>query len=433
MNRARANASLIARSMTGGRGAYKRDYAHSSFADQADLTDKQGGGLTLSRSAGSIYYFNGSGILTSTGDNVAAFTSNGLFVEGQATNLISAANYRDVSGWNLLGVTMKATTPTLIDGTTGASGKNEIQEDGLNSTHRVYANFTAASSEKQSAMVAIKRGTGSRHVNVRLNNSTDGNYGQVAYNLDTLATIGTVTAEYTTAYVKGGYTIIELVDTNTTTGTQLLVVDMHNGSSTTYTGDSASTLIIDWAQVVSGGHAQSHIQGAATRYASLFSRPWIGAVNNFWIYVDVYPKFTYNMNVTNSLMFFALYTSANDYLRCRIPSAGIATLQTETNDNPNYQTVNLTSFTFARGNRIRIVATYDAINGLRVRCNMNNSLLSGSVSTYKANMPDLKNATFALLNYDGVTAGNVFYAECAGYRVGTGILTTAQMADLVGI
>lgn len=193
---ARNRSSLITRSLTAGAKVYQMALRGSSFAESADLTDKYGASdLTLSRSAGSIYYFNGSGVLTATGDNVAAFTSNGLYIEGQATNLITAAQYRDVSTWNLLGVTMAATTPTLIDGTTGTSAKNEIKEDGLNSTHRAYATWTAATAAKQSAMVAVKRGSGTRHVQVRINNSTDGDYGKVMVNLDTLAVIGTATAE----------------------------------------------------------------------------------------------------------------------------------------------------------------------------------------------------------------------------------------------
>ena len=388
--------------------------------------------LVLSRNAGSVYYFNSSGVLTATGDNVAAFTSNGLFIEGQATNLIGA-NYRDFSTWTLTGVTMKETTPTLIDGTTAASGLNEILEDTGNTEHRGLIAWTAATAAKQSVMVAVRRGTGTRHAQVRIGNATDGIYGSVTYNLDSLATIGTVTADYTTAYVKGAYVIIELVDTNTTTGAQSLYVNIHDGSTNSYTGDGTSTLILDWAQVVTGGHAQSHIQGAATRYASFISRPWIGAVNNFWVFVDVYPKFTYNQNITNSLVFFSVYTSANDYLRCRIPSGGVATLQTETNDSPNYQSLAITGFTFTRGARIRILASYDGYNGLRVRANMNGTLLSGAVSTFKGNMPDLKNATFQLLNLDGSSAVNAFYAECAGYKIGTGVLTVAQMADMVGI
>lgn len=404
------------------------------FGGYADVLTQYGANI-----AGVRYYDHANGNTRNATTGIiteapgAAITTGRLLIEGQATNLIAASNYRDISTWTRSGSTMEATTPILIDGTTGASAKNEVKENALAGEHRATVAFTASTSAKQSAMVAVKRGTGTRHVQLRMNNATDGDYGSVAYNLDTLATIGTVTAEYTTAYVKGGYTIIELVDTNTTTGAQNLYVNLHDGTSNSYTGNGTSTLVMDWAQVVTGGHAQSNIVGEATRYASILSRLWFGETNNLWLYVDVYPRFTYNLNVTNSLMFFALFTSANDYLRCRIPSDGAATLQTETNDSPNYQNLAITGFSFARGNRIRILASYDGVDGLRVRANMNGTLISGTISTYKSPLKDLRAATLAILNYDGSAAANVFFADIAEYKMGASRLTVTQMQDMVGL
>ena len=428
--------SLITRSLTAGTKVYKKTLRESSFAESADLTDKFGAAdLTLSRSAGSVYYFNGSGVLTATGDNVAAFTSNGLFIEGQATNLIAAANYRDISTWTSTDTNMASTTPTLIDGTTGTSGKNEVVEGLLPaSEHRRTITFTAATAAKQSVMVAVKRGTGTRHVQVRIGNATDGIYGAVAINLDTLAEIGTGTWEYFTAYVKGAYTIIELVDTNTTTGTQTLYVNLHDGTSNSYLGDNASSLIVDWAQVVTSGLPNSHIQGAATRYSSHVTRPWIGATNNFWIYVDFYILSSVAFVPTAIFYYFSIYKDASDNASMRVlDTTGKArTSITKATVNTAGDTGNIS---FSRGDRIRAVFNQSSSVGMVTRINHNSVAYTSSLTTAAAknSINAFSNgATLSILNDSSVT-GRVMPCEIRSYKVGTGVLTTAQMAEMVGI
>lgn len=431
---ARNRSSLITRSLTAGAKVYKRSLRESSFAESADLTDKFGASdLTLSRSAGSVYYFNGSGVLVPTGDNVAAFTSNGLFIEGEATNLIAAANYRDISTWTATGASMKATTPTLIDGTTGTSAKNEILEDTGTTEHRYAIAWTAASAAKQSAMVAVKRGTGTRHAQLRIGNATDGVYGSVAVNLDTLAVIGSATAEYWTAYVKGAYTIIELVDSNTTTGTQTLYVNLHNGTSNSYTGDGTSTLVIDWAQVVTSGVPQSHIQGAATRYSSFFSRPWIGATTNFWVYVDFYLGFSSAVMGSAFFHIFSVRYDTSNVVRARLFISGGDLLRITSVNLGSAQFTDGSSFSIDRGDRVRLLVTFDRDNGLRFRATNQSTLFSGTIGTSKAPIAALASGTtFYFGNEDGSTAAFVNRGEYRGYKIGTGILTAAQMAEIVG-
>jgi len=362
-----------------------------------------------------------------------ALTSGAAFIEGQATNLITAAQYRDISTWNLLGVTLPATTPTLIDGTTGGSGKNEIKEDGLTSAHRAYATFTAATAGKQSAMVAVRRGSGARHARLRLNNSIDGNYGLVVVNLDTLAAIGAVTAEYWTAYVKGAYVIIELVDTNTTTGTQLLVVDIHNGTSDSYLGDSTSSLIVDWAQVVTSGLAQSHIQGAATRYASFLSRPWIGATINFWVYVDLYLKYSSQAFGSNQYYCVNIRKDANNYLMARLLYSGGDIFRVTSSRNGTFQFIDATPFSVDRGDRVRFVASFDEENGLRFRAVNQSTVFTGVIAQSRAPIAALSSgATIYLGSDDGAAASSVNSAEYVEYKVGTGILSESQQIGLVG-
>lgn len=413
--------------------AHARRYHAKQRIANDFVNDARLDGLTLSRSAGSVYYFNGSGVLTATGDNVAAFTSNGLFIEGQATNLITAAQYRDVSTWNILGVTMAATTPTLIDGTTGVSGKNEIKEDGLNTTHRAYATWTAATAGKQSMMVAVKRGSGTRHVQVRINNSTDGDYGKVMVNLDTLAVIGSATAEYWTAYVIGAYTIIELVDTNTTTGTQILVVDMVSGSATAYTGDSTSSLIIDWAQVVTSGVAQSHIQGAATRYQSFIYRPWIGAVNNFWVFVDFYVKGKYDLLPSATLLrLMSVFKNSSNLLNCYfLNNTGQIRMDRTVG---GVQTLDATAaISFTKDDRLRVVMAHDVVNGARLRVNHNSTSYTANLAAGTGNISQLSNgANLYIMNYDN-TLDRCPNSEARAYQTGTGILTASQINEMIGL
>lgn len=432
--------ALHSRLHTRGRpGLHHTPYGLSQAVDFV-TSPRLASGLTLSRSAGSVYYFNGSGVLTATGDNVAAFTSNGLFIEGQATNLIAAANYRDFSTWASTGVTMKATTPTGIDGTTLAVSLNEIMEDTGNTNHMKSITFTAATAAKQSLMVAVKRGTGTRHARLRVGNATDGIYGDVSVNLDTLAEIGTTVADYWTAYVKGVYTIIELVDTNVTTGTQTIYLNMMNGSLINYTGDGASTLIFDWAQVVTNtatsGVAQSHVQGAATRYTSFISRPWIGATNNFWVYLDLYPKFNYNLALTPGFMrIFSIYTSASNLLNAYLQGNTGAVSFSHTIGGSSTTSGQSAVMAFSRGDRLRVLLTMDSVNGGRLRVNFAGTAytinLTGAAS--KSGIPAFSSGTnLYLCNYD-IATDRALPAELASYKVGTGILTTAQMSEMVGV
>jgi len=392
-----------------------------------------GGNETLTRSAGSIYYFNGSGILTATGDNVAAFTSNGLFIEGQATSLIAAADYRNFAVWTATGVTMVASTPTGIDGTTLTSGKNEIKEDATLGEHRELKAFTATTAAKQSQMIAVKRGTGTRHIQVRLNNAIDGNYGIVAYNLDTLAVIGSLTGSYSTAYVKGSYTIIELVATNVTTGAQNFIVNMHNGTTNSYTGDNTATLILDWAQVVTSGRAESHVQGGATRYPSFINRPWIGAVNNFWAYVDMYTK--HDRSGTSALIYriACIFNSSTNHVELYFQdTTGVIRLKRRLSGIDTFATT--AAIPYTRGDRLRCLLSIDNVNGMVVTINHSNTEYTASVASNTANVPALSTSgtKFNLLGYDP-SFDRIPNGEVPIYNIGTGILTLNQRRAMVGL
>lgn len=394
------------------------------------------GGLTLSRSAGGIYYFDSNNVLQYTGDNVAAFEAAGLRVEGQETNLVAAASYRDFSTWTGFNTTMGATTPTLIDGTTPASGKNEVVEDTTATVqHRRQFTFTAASAGKHTIVIFAKRGTGTRHLQIVASNATDGNWLNVRTDLASTPTIANnTTSNFATVETVGSWVMFILTGTIVTTGTQTINFYLHNGTTNSYTGDGASSIILDWITIAVSGCPQSPIQGGATRYTSFFSRPWIGASKNFWVYVDFYFLYSSQALTVASLYPFAVRKDASNYLIARFVSGGTGALRIATANAGVAQEVDILNFSIDRGDRCRMVVSYDEVNGLRCRASNNGAAAQTSViATSKADIGALSAAaTFYLGNLDSATTTTVNRAHYRDYRFGTGILTVAQQQELIG-
>lgn len=415
--------------------AHARRY-HGKARDGNDfINDATLDGLTLSRSAGSVYYFNGSGVLTATGDNVAAFTSNGLFIEGQATNLVAAADYRDFSTWTGFNVNMGATTPTLIDGTTPASGKNEVVEDTTAAAqHRRQLTVSVSAAGKYTLVFFAKRGTGTRSLQLVCANSTDGNWINIRTDLEATPTItNNTTSNYVTVEAVGGWAMIIATGTVVTTGNQTINVYLHNGTTNTFTGDGTSSIIYDWATLVNNGMPQSPIQGAATRYASFIYRPWIGAVNNFWAYVDFNVKFSAQALTVSTLYALSIYKDSNNYVLARFVGAS-GVLRIASNSAATYQEADTANTSCDRGDRYRIIVAYDQVNGLRVRLSNNGAAaITATISTQKTPITALSSgASLYLGSIDGAAAASAGSYEYRAYKVGTGILTTAQMAEMVG-
>lgn len=396
-----------------------------------------GGNETLTRSAGGIYYFDSNNILQYTGDNVAAFESLGLRIEGQETNLVAAASYRDFSTWTGFNTTMGATTPTLIDGTTPASGKNEVVEDTTATVqHRRQLAFTASAAGKHTIVVFAKRGTGTRHLQIVASNVTDGNWLNVRTDLAATPVIANnTTSDFATVETVGSWVRIILTGTIVTTGPQNINFYLHNGTTNTYTGDGTSSIILDWLTLVASSHPQSPIQGVATRYASFLYRPWIGATRNFWVYLDFYFLYSSQALSTASLYAFAVRKDANNYMIARFVSGGTGALRVATTNAGSLQEVDIMNFSIDRGDRCRMVVSFDEINGLRCRASNNGGAAQTSaVTTSKAGLAALATgANFNLGSLDAQTASTVNRAHYRGYRLGTGILTVAQQQGLIGV
>lgn len=442
MSLAIAKRSLIARSMTGGRGAYKRTYSHSTFSDQSALTDKYGGELTLSRSAGGIYYFDSNNVLQYTGDNVAAFEALGLRIEGQATNLAAAANYRDLTTWSFdttdatvtrdqVGIDGGANTACLLTDSSGTGYANKqlsitIANDSASYVVVTYLKKDSDTTRFPAIRMSLIGGTTTVHQQSMINSST--------------GAITTFSASNGSHFcdVVGNWLRVTQILANNSTGNTTLRINAYPAVGTVW-GTAATaatgTAIFDWVTVASGAHDQSPVIGAATRYSSFFYKPWTGSVRNFWVYLDFY--FLYSSGAL-SLAFmypFSVRKDSSNYVWSRFQAAGTGTLRVESSNLGVTQSADITNLSVDRGDRCRMVVSFDEINGLRCRASNNGAAAQTSaVTTSKADITALASgATFHLASLDSSTASTVNRAHYRDYRLGTGVLTTAQMADLVGI
>ena len=440
MNRARAKKALIARSMTGGRGGYRRTYSHSSFADQPALTDKYGGELTLSRSAGGIYYFDSNNVLQYTGDNVAAFTANGLLVEGQATNLVAAANYRDFSTWsfdttdatvsvNQVGIDVASNVACLLTDSSAGGFANKqlslvVANDSVAYIIFFYLKKDSDTTRFPGVRTSFTGGT-AVHQQSMVNSSTGA-----------ITTFSTSNGSHVVDDVGSFWRVTQFL-ANNSTGNTTLRINLYPALGTVF-GTAAvatqGTAIFDWVTVCSNQVFQSPIQGAATRYTSFFSRPWIGAVTNFWVYLDFKVLYSSGVLAVSSRYLFSVYKDASNYFRALAVTGGSGIIRVQTNNAGVSQEADITSASIDRGDRVRMVVSYDTINGLRCRYSIGGGAAqTSSVATSAAAISGLSNgATFYLGSLEGVTTASVGPGEYRDYRIGTGILTVAQQQELIG-
>lgn len=402
-------------------------------------------GLTLSRSAGGIYYFDSNNVLQYTGDNVAAFEAAGLRVEGQATNIVPLASYRDLTTWGFesSGVHVEATTTRDQVGIDGAANSACLLVDanGTQYTNKQLTMSVANNSAAYSVNYYVKKdSTTTRFPGFRI--SFKGGTTVVHQQ----STINTSAGAITTYGASSGTHFVESVGNwwrvsqflaNNSTGNITMEMAAYPALGSTFgTPSSAAqgSCIVDWVTVATGSYDQSPIIGASTRYASFFSRPWIRAVNNFWVYVDF--TFLYSSAALSlaSLYPFAVRKDASNYMIARFVSGGTGTLRVATGNAGTNQEVDIANFSIDRGDRCRMVVSYDDVNGLRCRASNNGAAASTSVvAASKANIAALSSgATFYLGSLDGATASIVNPAHYRDYRFGTGILTQAYLQSMVG-
>lgn len=399
-------------------------------------------GLILSRAGGGIYYFDSNNVLQYTGDNVAAFEALGLRVERQATNLLAAANYRDLTTWS-------------FDVTDATVTKDQVGIDGVANTACLLTDASATGYSNKQITVTIANDSTSYNVVTYIKKDSDTTryvglrlsftVGTTPLNQHSM--INTSTGAITTYSASSGSHFVDSVGNwwrvtqilaNNSTGNTTLRLNAYPAAGTVWgTAAVAATgsAVFDWFTVATGAHDQSPVVGGATRYASFIYRPWINEVRNFWLYLDF--SFLYSAGALSvSFMYpFGIRKDASNYVWARFATGGTGTLRIESANSGVTQNADITNFSIDRGDRCRMVVSFDEVHGLRCRASNNGAAAQTSViATSKANINALASgATLHLGSLDSATISTVNSAHYRDYKVGTGILTVAQQQGLVGV
>lgn len=402
-----------------------------------------GGNETLTRSAGGIYYFDANNVLQYTGDNAPAFESLGLRIEDEATSLLPLANYRDLTTWTFetSGIHSEATTT-----------KNQIGIDAVANTACLLSAASATTYENKQVSLTVPNDSTTYTVRYHLkkdNDTTSFPASRVSFiggtPINQHSMVNKSSGAVTTYSASSGSHAVESVGNwwritqilaNNSTGNTTLRLNAYPAAGTVFgtaaTGATGSA-IFDWFTVCSGQFRQSPIIGASTRYASFFSRPWSGYVNNFWFYADLYMLYSSAAVATGTRYIVALYKDANNYVIVRFVGSGGA-VRVGVNNNGVYYEADSSNTSFAAGDRIRLMVVCDSINGIRMRATKNSATAyTASIAAHRSRMAALSSgANFLLGSSDGVTVGSVNYAHYADYRIGTGVLPQSYLPAMVG-
>jgi hypothetical protein len=203
--------------------------------------------------------------------------SLGILVEEARTNLLLYSQ-DFATTWVPTAATVTANATTSPDGTSNA---DTLKEDSATTGHYVEQSIVkAASAITYTTSVYVKRGSGTRNMQLRVDALSGANAVLVDFDL------GAVTATFnsqagTFTYSTGTATITSVgsgwyrCSYTLTTGTELFVrarCSMLSGSTVTYTGDNTSSLFLFQAQLEAGTGASSPIPtttAAVTRAADV--------------------------------------------------------------------------------------------------------------------------------------------------------------------
>lgn len=418
-----------------GRRVHGKSRATNNFVSNPALD-----GLILSRAGGGIYYFDSNNVLQYTGDNVAAFEALGLRIERQATNLLAAADYRNLITWSF--DTTDATVTRDQTGIDGVANTACLLTDasGTGFANKQITATVANDSVSYNVVTYIKKDSDTTRFPALRLSFTGGTqvHQQSMINTSTGA-ITTYSASSGSHYVDsvGDWWRVTQILSNNSTGNTTIRLNFYPAAGTVFGTAAAAaqgTAIFDWVTVATGAHDQSPVVGAATRYASFFYKPWIGAIRNFWVYLDF--TFLYSSGALSvSFMYpFAVRKDSSNYVWARFAGGGTGTLRVESANGGVAQNADIANFSVDRGDRCRMVVSFDEINGLRCRASNNGAAAQTStIATSKADITALASgATFHLGSLDSATTTTVNHSHYRDYRFGTGILTVAQQQELIG-
>jgi hypothetical protein len=196
--------------------------------------------------------------------------SLGLLVEEQRTNLLLRSEEFDNAAWGKFQASVTNNETTSPDGVISADA---LIEDTLAGEHRTSTTSTASLNTSLTVSLYVKTRPGGVARSIRLllaNNASTGNSISCVFtnalNVFTAATpVNSGTASNAAATVldvgNGWYriTLSGIPDTGTGAGTALLRINLHTGSTASYTGDGISGLYLWGAQLEAGAFPTSYI------------------------------------------------------------------------------------------------------------------------------------------------------------------------------
>jgi len=180
--------------------------------------------------------------------NPATGEKLGLLVEEQRTNLLSRSSEFDNASWTKSNVTVTANATTAPDGTLAADVLTETTATGAHSFYRLpglgIATYTYSFYAKANG-----------RTKVQVSQESGGN------SLFTLSGAGTATAQgaNTVSIQDVGNGWYRCSTTFTVTGAFGIYMTLHNGSTTSYTGDGTSGIYVWGAQLETGAFPTSYI------------------------------------------------------------------------------------------------------------------------------------------------------------------------------
>jgi len=249
------------------------------FIRPTTITDSSGS-FTRSTTA---TYFDADGVMQTApvdvpriGYDPVTHAHTGLILEGAATNLLTYSEQFDNGSWTKSESTFTANAVTAPDGTTTAD--KMVESTTASAYHYSYQGVSKSASAIQYTYSIYVKNAGRELV---VNVTSDGGSNGVGLHFNPSTGVITSAASTFGTYTGASGSAISIgngwyrVTLTFTTNTAVLFSPqhtLHNGSSTTYTGDGASGIYLWGAQLETGSTATSYIpttSAAVTRAADV--------------------------------------------------------------------------------------------------------------------------------------------------------------------
>jgi hypothetical protein len=226
---------------------------------QTLLSSIAGYAFTRTGTQGSV---NSGGDVNFYGANTPDIDTNGFHSYGAATNLLLQSQAFDNASWTKAGGTITSTSQLDPNGSFTA---DQLTEDTTNGAHQVsQVTPSLAASTTHSLSVFVKRTAGTRNVGLTIQNGAGTSGVNAVLDLSTGAvlvgaTFGSgwtfVSASATFGATKGYWRVALVFTTPSSAATAVAIAKMASGSSTFYTGDNASSLVLWQGQLLAGNFA----------------------------------------------------------------------------------------------------------------------------------------------------------------------------------